>query len=183
MQLRTKLAVLVMAGGAAALVLASTPAMASSQTVTETAGGAVYGKAATANNVVIPLTWHGLVNTHGAFSGGGSPPKKGQDHTFTTVAGSLTVLVTARPTQSQGFNLKACHFSFTTHVDFTVLTSKSTGKFAGLSGTGVATLTGGGYVPRLTSGPHKGQCDASNNAPELTNGAVESFQLKADLAK
>ena len=67
MQVRIKLAALAMAGGTAALVLTGAPALASthaaSKAITgpEIAYGAVYGKAATANNPVIPVIWRGLV--------------------------------------------------------------------------------------------------------------------------
>ena len=188
MQLKVKLAALAMAGGTAALVLAGTPALASSQapshaiTGPETAYGAVYGKPATANNPVIPVVWRGLVNAHGVFSTGGSgPPKKGQQHTFITSAGDLTVVVTAAPTNSQSFDPKACRFSFTTYVVFAVLGGKSTGEFAGTSGPGAVQVYGAGNVPRFTSGPHKGQCNTSPNAPELAKGAVASFVLSAVL--
>ena len=50
MKFITKLAALGMAAGTAALVLASTPALASRSAVTETAYGAISGKAAAANN-------------------------------------------------------------------------------------------------------------------------------------
>jgi hypothetical protein len=181
MQLKIKLAAVAIAvGSTATLALASTPAMAS-QTVTETAHGAIYGKAAAANNAVFTLVWRGLVNTHGPFSSGGNAPKKGQTHTFPTAAGNLTVLVTASPAIAQSVDPKVCHFSYAVHVVFTAVGSKSTGSFAGASGPGTAELAGGGYVPRLTSGPHKGQCDESNSAPELAKGAFLSFQLSADL--
>ena len=36
-----------------------------------------------------------------------------------------------------------------------------------------------GYVPRYTSGAKKGQCNTSPSAPELTKGAVASFDLGA----
>ena len=87
MQFRMKLATLGVAGGTAALVLAATPALAGSHaaskgiTAPETAYGAVYGKAATANNLVMPVTWRGQVYAHGVFSTGGAAPKKGQEHT------------------------------------------------------------------------------------------------------
>jgi hypothetical protein len=183
MQLRIKLAALAMAGGTAALVLAATPAMASSHAITgpEIAYGAIHGKPATANNPVIPVTWLGLVNAHGVFSTSGPPPKKGQQHTFITSAGDLTVMVTAPPTNSQSFNLKACHFSFTTDVVFAVLGAKSTGAFAGTSGPGAVQVHFAGYGSRYTSGPKKGQCNTSPNAPELAKGAVASFVLSAVL--
>ena len=75
MELRIKLAALAMVGGTAALVLAGSPALASSNAITgpEIAYGAVYGKPATANNPVIPVVWRGLVHAHGVFSTNGPP--------------------------------------------------------------------------------------------------------------
>lgn len=184
MKLRMKLAALAVAGGTAALVLAGSPALASSNSITgpEVAYGAVYGKPATANNPVIPVAWRGLVRAHGVFStGGGGGPKKGQHHTFVTSAGNLTVVVTAPPTSSQSFNVKACFFSFTTYVVFKVVGSQSTGKFAWARGPGAVKVYFAGYGPRYTSGKHKGQCNTSPNAPELAKGAVASFLLSAVL--
>ena len=188
MQLRIKLAALAMAGGTAALVLAGAPALASTQapshaiTGPETAYGAIYGKPATANNPVIPLKWRGLVRARGVFSpGNGSGPKKGQHHTFATSAGNLVVVVTAKPTNTQSFNVMACHFAFSTRVVFAVLPGKSTGKFTGAKGRGVVVVYFAGYGPRYTSGPKKGQCNTSPNAPELAKGAVASFLLKSAL--
>jgi hypothetical protein len=187
MQFRMKLAALGVAGGTAALVLAATPALAGSHaaskgiTAPETAYGAVYGKAATANNPTVPLAWRGLVYAGGVFSPNGAPPKKGQDHTFTTSAGNLTVVVTAPPTNGQSVNAQACHFAFWTDVVFSAVGSKSTGKFAGTSGPGAVEFYEAGYVPRYTSGKHKGQCNLSNNAPELVKGAIGTFLLSAVL--
>ena len=181
MQLRIRFAALAMAGGAAALVLAGTPAMASSHAITgpETAYGAVYGKPATANNPVIPVAWRGLVHAHGTFSPNGPPPAKGQVHTFITSAGNLTAKVTAAPANSQSSNLKTCHFAFSTRVVFAVV--GGTGKFHGASGKGAVKVYFAGYAPRYTSGPKKGQCNTSPNAPELAKGAVASFRLNAVL--
>ena len=190
MHLRIKLAALAMAGGTAALVLAGAPALASTQaaaskTITgpETAYGAIYGKAAAANNPVFPLAWRGLVHAHGVFSPTGPTPKKGQHFAFTTSAGNLAVVVTAKPTSGQSVNLKACHFVFTARVVFAAVGGKSTGKFHGASGPGAVQLYFAGYGPRYTSGPKKGQCNTSPNAPELAKGAVATFALKAVLAK
>jgi hypothetical protein len=185
MRLRIKLAALATAGGTAAVVLAATPAMASSNAITgpEIAYGAVYGEAATANNPVVPLTWQGVVDAHGGFSTTGPEPKKGQHFTFTTSAGNLTVVVTAPPTNTQSVDLKACHFTFATYVLFAVPDGKGTGKFHWTSGPGAAEVYGAGYGPRYTSGPKKGQCNTSPNAPELANAAVFSFTLSAVLRK
>ena len=188
MQLRTKLMALAMAGGTAALVFSGVPALASSHapskpiTGPEIASGVIHGKRATANNPIIPVAWRGLVTAHGIFStNGGPPPKKGQRHTFTTSAGNLTVVVTAKPTNTQHFNVKACHFSFATYVVFAVRGGRSTGRFAGTSGPGAVEVYGAGYVPRYTSGKHKGQCNTSPNAPERAKGAVATFLLSAVL--
>ena len=186
MKIRMKLAALAMAGGTAALVLAAAPALAaSSNAVTgpEVAYGAVYGKAATANNPVIPVVWRGLVRAHGVFSTNGPPPTKGQHHTFVTSAGNLTVVVTATPTSSESFNLKACHFSFTTYVVFKVVDGTGTGKFRWTQGPGAVKVYFAGYVPRYKSGPPKGRCNIGPNAPELAKGAVASFLLSAVLRK
>jgi hypothetical protein len=183
MQLRMKLAALAMAGGTAALVLAGSPALASSKAITgpEIAYGAVYGKPATANNPVIPVVWRGLVTAHGVFSTNGPGPKKGQHHTFITSAGNLAAVVTAPPTSSQSFNVKACFFSFTTYVAFKAVGSQSTGAFAGTRGPGAVKVYFAGFGPRYKSGPHKGQCNTSPNAPVLAKGAVASFVLSAVL--
>jgi hypothetical protein len=187
MQLRMKLAALGVAGGTAALLLAGIPALASSHSATatitgpESAYGAVHGKRATSENPVIPLKWLGLVTGTGKFSPNGPAPKMGQTHTFVTSAGKLKALVTATPTNTESVNLKACHFSYTTYVVFSVLGSKSTGKFKGTSGTGAVQFHGAGYAPRYKSGPHKGQCNTSPNAPELTRGAVASFLISVVL--
>jgi hypothetical protein len=190
MQFRTKLMALAMAGGTAALVFSEVPALASSHapskpiTGPEIASGAIHGKRATANNPIIPVAWRGLVTAHGVFStGGGPPPKKGQRHTFTTSAGNLTAVVTAKPTNTQHSNVKTCHFSFATYVVFAAVGSRSTGKFAGTSGPGAVQVRFAGFGPRYKSGPKKGQCNTSPRAPELAKGAVASFVLSAVLTR
>ena len=190
MQLRIKLAALAMAGGTAALVLSGVPAQASSHAASkpikgpEIASGVIHGKRATANNPIIPVAWRGLVTAHGVFStNGGPPPKKGQRHTFTTSAGNLTVVVTAKPTNTQRSNAKACHFSFATYVAFAVLGGRSTGRFAGSTGPGAVQVRFAGFGPRYKSGPKKGKCNMSSSAPELAKGAVASFVLSAVLTR
>ena len=190
MQLRTKLMAVAMSGGTAALMFSGVPALASSHapsrpiTGPEIASGAVHGKRATANNPIIPVAWRGLVTAHGVFSTGGGPaPKKGQRHTFITSAGNLRVVVTAKPVNTQHSNVKACHFSFATYVAFRVLGGRSTGKFAGTSGPGAVQVRFAGFGPRYKSGPKKGQCNTSPNAPELAKGAVASFVLSAVLTR
>jgi hypothetical protein len=188
MYLRTKFAALAIAGAAVPLALAATPAVASSQTVgrastitPETAYGAIYGKPATAEHVTIPLSWHGLADTHGTFAGHGNPPGKGEEHTFPTAAGNLVGLVTAPPRESQTSNASTCLSTFTATLAFAAVPAKSTGKFAGATGPVAVKVYFAGYAPRYTSGPKKGQCNTSPSAPELTKGAVASFVLGAVL--
>ncbi len=184
MKLRFRLAALAVAVGAGVLVLGGTPAMASTRnaiTGPEIAYGAIYGKPATANNPVIPLSWRGLVNTRGVFSPHGPAPKKGQRYTFKTSAGKLTVRITAAPTRNQHINLKACHFSSATYLVFAVVGSRSTGSFARTSGPGTVEVYFAGYGPRYQSGPKKGQCNTSPNATERAKGAVAVFVLSAVL--
>lgn len=188
MYCRTKRAALAIAGAAASLVLTATPALASSQTADhagtiapEIASGAIYGKPATAQFVSIPLSWKGLVSTHGTFDGRGGPPVKGTEHAFLTKAGKLMVLVTAPPQENQTFNATTCRFTFTTTVAFGTVPSKSTGKFAGDTGPGAVKVFFAGYVPRYTSGAKKGKCNSSPTAPELTKGAIATFVLSAVL--
>jgi hypothetical protein len=156
-------------------------AMASSSVTTETAHGVLHGAAAAANVSVIPLAWQGLVDTHGTFTPPSSPPKKGALVAFPTSAGKVTIELTAPSDANGNFNPKTCYAAYTVNVVFAVVGGKSTGKFAGASGTGTGKFYGAGYSPRYTSGPHKGQCNTSPNAPTLPNGAVEGFQLSADL--
>ncbi len=175
MRLTGKLGALAMAGGLATLVLAATPALASShagattRTGPEVISGMVTGKAALVKAPKIPLTFAGLVAARGVISLGSSTSKT---HTLPSSAGKLTVLGTGTQT-SQVVNKKTCHFTFTQDVTYTVIGSKSTGAFAGASGPGAVQISFAAFEPRFTSGPHKGQCDG--NAPPLVKGAVASF--------
>jgi hypothetical protein len=185
MHFKLKITALAVAASAAALVLAATPALASGPeaptaiTGPETAYGVVYGKAATIP--IIPMGWRGQVATRGIFVPRGKPPKRGQNVTFRTWAGKLVTVVTTTPTTRQTFNLNTCYFTYTTDVTFSVVSNKSTRKFAGVSGPGAVEIYFAGYAPRLTFGPKKGQCNTNPNAPELAQGAVASALLSAVL--
>lgn len=175
MQIRKKIAALGAAGGLVVLVLAGTPALASShagattRTGPEVISGALHGKAALAKAPKVPLTFAGLVSARGVVSLGGGNSKT---HTLVSSAGKFTVLGTGKQT-SQTANKKTCHFTFTQDVTYNVVGSESTGAFAGASGPGAARIHFAGYEPRFTSGPHKGQCNGQ--APPLAKGAVVSF--------
>jgi hypothetical protein len=186
MHLKMKITALAVAGSAAALVLAATPALASTHGVSrpmpgsESAYGVVYGRAATIP--VIPLRWRGLVDTRGIFSPRGNPPRRGDRVTFTTSAGDLVTEVIAPSVTSQALDRRTCYFTDKTKVVFSAVGRRSTGAFAGVSGGGAVAVYSAGYVSRLMHGPRKGQCDTSPNAPELMKGAVASTQLNAALA-
>jgi hypothetical protein len=179
MQLRIKLAAVAMAG-AASVALAGVPALASSHasggkavTGPEVIAGAVLGKRALASAPIIPLGLVGLVNTRSAVNLGGSGPHKGSVKTLRTPAGNLTVMVTAKPHNSQSLNNRTCRFSFTTDITVTVVGGKSTGAFAGASGPGAVQVSFAATAPRFKSGPRKGQCNF-NGQPQA-KGAVASF--------
>jgi hypothetical protein len=172
--------------GAAALLAAAVAGCSSSTTITknsaatakatptamsgiETFAGQVTGAAALANNLTIPLKWTGPVITTSTFSTGGSPPKKGEHHTFKTAAGNFTVAVSGTVTNTQKLlSASSCQFEFATTVPYTVDGAASTGKFAGSTGSGVVTVTFHAYLPKLASG----KCNESNNAQPLTKGAL-----------
>jgi hypothetical protein len=58
-----------------------------------------------------------------------------------------------------------CSSSFSVSGPVTVF--NGTGMYAGISGVARITETFAGIGPRYTSGPKKGQCNASNNAPPI----------------
>ena len=162
--------------GITALVLAVTPALASTNsskpiTGPEVLSGAISGAAANANNPIIPLTLIGVVNTTAPkFALGNSAVKK---HGVPTKAGTLNLVLAGTPSMSQSANPKTCLETFTEDVQFTVVGSTSTGVFAGASGPGAAQIHFAAFAPKFTSGPHKGQCNF-NGAP-LNKGAVATF--------
>jgi hypothetical protein len=144
---------------------------------TETLTGRVTGAAAVASSgPTIPLKFSGVVNTTGTFR----PPNSNSAHvtiTFPTKAGNLVVAAYAPDANAAPtiVNAAACRFGSTVHATYTVDGAKSTGKFAGATGSGKATVIFQASAPRFTSGSHKGQCNMSNNAQPLTSGAFAAF--------
>jgi hypothetical protein len=171
-----KLGALAVAGSTAVLVLAGGPALASSQARThsvtgpEIISGILHGKAALANNPVVPVILWGTVSAHGILRVANSKSKR---HTVSSSAGKLVVRGTGRKYASRTENPKTCWATFTQKSTFSVLGGKSTGAFAGASGPGAAQIYFAAFQPRYTSGKHKGRCD--NNANPLATGATASF--------
>jgi hypothetical protein len=164
-------------GTAVAIVAAGVPASASvhssgmARTGPETVSGAVYGKAALANVVSIPVALTGLVKTSGFL--GVNNNSNARTHTVTTKAGNLVVRATNKPTQRQSLNPTTCRAIFIIDGTFKVLGAESTGAFTGASGPGAFQVRFGATLPRYASGVHKGQCN-SNAQPEM-KGALEAF--------
>lgn len=149
---------------------------------TETMTGQVTGAAAVANTTVIPLKLTGVVDTTGTFT----VPSGNATHatvTFPTKAGNLVVAAVvlnpnATPT---AVNAAACRFKYTGHVTYTVDGSKSTGTFAGATGSGKATLVFEADAPKYTSGSDTGKCNMSNNAQPMAAGALATFAASGPL--
>lgn len=144
---------------------------------TETITGQVTGTDAVADTLVIPLKLTGVVKTTGTIT----IPQINATHitiTFPTKAGNFVVAAVlldpnAAPTV---VNAAACRFKDTGHVTYTVDGAKSTGSFAGATGSGKATLVLEADAPKYTSGSHKGQCNTSNNAQPMAAGALVTFE-------
>ncbi len=163
-------ATLLVAGGGLAIAASSAT---SSVTGPEVVSGVVHGKAAIANTPSIPLTLSGVVATtdHGFVLG----DSHSNTHMLKTAAGNLTVKGIGKQTESESLNSKTCRVTFIVRQRFTFAASGSTGKFAGASGPGAYQITLVAFVPRYTSGAHKGQCNTSNNVQPLAKGAVTTF--------
>jgi hypothetical protein len=167
------------AAGAALLVAGGGFAIASSSaspsvTGPEVVSGVVHGKAALANTPHIPLTLAGVVGTtdRGFVLGNGGANKT---HVLKTGAGDLAVEPKGAQHSTQTLNSRSCRLSYIVRQQFNFDPSLSTGAFAGATGPGAYQVTFAAFVPRYTSGPHKGQCNASNNVVPLAKGAIATF--------
>ena len=142
------------------------------KTGTETLSGKVTGAAAVAASTTIPLKLAGVVNTTSSITLNSS---KSTSSVFRTPAGDLAVTHTNSNGTGSIVNPAKCEFRQVIAVTYTVIGSKSTGKFAGASGHGKVTLIFEGDGPKYTSGSKKGQCNQSNNAQPLPAGAFSTF--------
>jgi hypothetical protein len=168
---------LVAAASAALMLAGVSPAFASTAakpvTGPEAISGAAYGKAAIANVTPIPLTFAGVVPTtdRGFTLGSGNA----NTHTLATPAGKLTLTGVGKQINIQTLNMKTCHMTYTSRQQLKFVPGKSTGKFAGASGPAAVLVYFAAYLPRYSSGKHKGECDTANNAEPLVKGAVATF--------
>lgn len=168
--------------GLAALTLGTVAACSSSAsttTGTETMTGTVTGAAAvTGNNgPTVPLTLRGPVATTSAFT----PPGSGTHSvvTFRTPDGNLVVSADAPDAnQNPVPNAATCLMKQTIHATYTVDGAKSTGKFAGATGSGKVVFYFSATAPKLAA---DGKCDTSENAQPLAKGAVVTFTASGPL--
>jgi hypothetical protein len=144
---------------------------------TEAIFGKLAGPAVMSDNPVMHLTLTGLVATTGTVAAG-SAPEKGESLTFRTAVGDLAVTYgsVSAPTGSL-VSAETCLVVVTQTLPFTVDGAKSTGKFAGATGTGKAVAVLSGNLPKLSSGT----CDESNNAQPSAKTAVATFTATAKL--
>ena len=129
--------------------------------------------AALASSATIPLRLTGLVNTTASVhlsSAQASPV------TITTARGKLTVRHTQGTGSQKLLSTKTCKFAFGQHSTYTVLPSKSTGAFAGATGSGTAVITITGTLPK-----RNGRCDTSSTAQPSTAGLRVSFAAHGPL--
>ena len=150
------------------LPLTTAPGPATSGTGTETITGQVSGAAADAADPAISLTYRGPVNATARWT---LPTANGtrQVITFRTTAGNLTINATLTgPNGGAQYIGAPCRYRYTTQVVYTVDGAKSTGKFAGASGSGHAAVTSSVEVPKQAGTPY---CeDPSNYRTQPLNG-------------
>lgn len=168
--------------GAAAIVLAAAlPASASTQGAGghgnyEWINGFLAGPGALANAPVVPLRLRGAVNTRGSINLGGN----GSVGQIPTYKGTLAV-EHGNPSPPPQLNYRTCRESFTISTWYKVLGSQSSGVFWGARGNGHVVVVFSAIAPRYTSGPHKGQCNFSQNAQPEPYGAWVSFHAQGPL--
>jgi hypothetical protein len=150
----------IMGAAAAAALLLVAACSSNSSAGTETITGQISGHATDANDPTIPLTFRGPVNATASWT---LPTANGTRlvTTFRTTAGNLTLNVTLlNPSSQAQYAGPPCRYAVTTQVAYTVDGAKSTGKFAGASGSGRAAVTFSVEVPKQAGTPY---CEDLNN--------------------
>ena len=178
MQVRMKLAAVIVASGAAVL-LAGAPALAGTPaahpawvTGPEVVHGALHGRAAfieaTRRVTRIPVRFRGVVSTHGviALNGSGS-----RHESISTRVGRFAVRLMHSHQHARVLNRRICRLAFTEHVTFAVRPGHSTGAFHQATGKGVARIR---FVFNFNHRAN-GKCDFSNNAKPRKHGGRISF--------
>jgi len=133
------------------------------------------GSAATVSSLVFHLTLTGPVDTTGTTPLG-APPAKGVSYTATTAAGNLVVTADSAGTTTTAVkSTTTCLFAYKSTVPITVDGAKSTGKFAGATGSGTSVVAFSGELPKLSNG----QCN--QNAVLSAKTAVGTFSTTGKL--
>jgi len=173
------------------LAAGSTAAGASSagtETLTAVVSGAAAANQLNSNSNAPPsfpsMVFSGPVDTSISNFTLGNSKKKTGTHTFVTPAGNFTITHTVKSKgQDQpsvtGKTGSTCYFkqSFGTG-SYTVDGSKSTGKFAGATGSGTYALT---IVAAADLSPGKTTCTANNTGNVLPTGASITFKASGPL--
>lgn len=160
-------AVMVGGGSALASTAANTPA-----------GGAVYVHATGSNGPAGTIVITGAIGDYGktlSIDRNGKTDSNGNFVKITLKKGTFEVNSTtlnAKTNHAQPIVDKStCSFRFAGTAPVTLF--NGTGLYAGIKGTVMITVSFGGVGPLYKSGPHKGQCNMSNNARLLAQyGAI-----------
>ena len=137
------------------------------------AGGPIYVHVTPGNGTGNqPIVVTGAIGDYGTtlnVDKNGKPNSNGHYAKVTLKKGTLEVnltLLSAKQAKAQPhFDKTTCSFTFAVTAPVTLF--NGTGLYAGLSGRVNSTVTFGFVGPVYTSGAHKGQCNASNNAKPL----------------
>lgn len=144
----TRLAAVATAAAAAALLAgpaqAATAGAAGKVSGKESISGAAFGKNAISNHTTYPLTFTGLVRTTSIFT-----PPSGNTAVLPTPRGNLGARL-VRPMKARLVSLdrRTCYGVERFTAGLRVVTSKSTGVFAGATGKGGVSLMFGAFLPR-----------------------------------
>jgi hypothetical protein len=157
---------------AAGLGAAAFSSHAGGTTGTERFSGVLTGAAALASTSTYHLTFTGPVSTTGTITLGNTGNKKGDEHTFSTKAGRLVVVLDRNVGNGVASgNPTTCVFTDRISVPATIVGSKSTGSWAGATGNIAITALFRATGPKLSDG----KCDTSSNAKPITSTAYAAF--------
>jgi hypothetical protein len=142
----------------------------------EVIAGFLAGRGALANALAVPLQLRGAVSTSGSINLGGNAAVS----PIWTRKGTLTV-EHGNPSPPPQLNYRTCRETETISTWYKVVGRQSSGVFWGARGSGHAVVVFSAVMPRYASGPHKGQCNFSQNAQPKPHGAWISFRAQGPL--
>ena len=158
------------------------------ETITATLTGAPVASYFNSGGTTPPsfpsVVFAGVVNTtiRGPVTLGHSTAKKTVTYTFVTPAGNLTIRRTQKTRNNQlaptGQSGSTCYFTASTTGVYTVVGPRSTGKFAGATGSGT-------YVTTVVLGtdlqPGRTTCSASNAGNVIAKGTSITYRASGAL--